>query len=180
MSRSAGSRKPEADSGFTLVELLIVMAIVGTLATIAVVGYRTARVRGQEAAAITALGVINRAQFVFMQTCGRQHYAPTLVSLGAPAPGAERGFVSPDLAVSDPLEKSGYVIQLSGTEAAIGAQTCNGEVPLERYRVTADPVRPAGHRYFGTNTDRVIYADSVSFMTDMPEAGAPGHGAEIR
>ncbi|MGH9310025.1 MAG: type IV pilin protein [Vicinamibacterales bacterium] len=176
----AGSWKLE-ETGFTLIELLIVIAIVGVLATMAVVGVRTARIRSEEAAAITALNAINHAQFAFMQTCGRQRYAPTLVSLGRPAPGAERGFVSPDLAVSDPLHKSGYAIQLSGTAATEGEQTCNGDVPLERYRLTADPLMPGlGHRFFGSNVDRVIYNDTVSFSADMPESGAAGHGAEIR
>ena len=178
----AGNGKLAAEeAGFTLIELLIVIAIVGVLSTMAVVGVRSARIRSEEAAAITALGAINQAQFAFMQSCGRQRYAPTLVSLGVPAPGAEHGFVSPDLAASDPLLKSGYAIQLGGTPATDGEQTCNGDVPLERYRVTADPIRTGGgHRYFGTNIDRTIYADTASFSQDMPESGAPGHGAEIR
>ena len=182
LTLEAGSWKLEAEeAGFTLIELLIVVAIVGVLSSLAVVGVRTARIRSEEASAITALNAINRAQFAFMQTCGRQRYAPSLVSLGRPAPGADFGFVSPDLAVSDPLQKSDYAIQLSGTPATEGEQTCNDDVPLERYRLTADPITPGGgHRFFGTNTDRVIYADSVSFSADMPESGPAGHGAEIR
>ncbi|MGH9372142.1 MAG: hypothetical protein ACRD15_11485, partial [Vicinamibacterales bacterium] len=88
--------------------------------------------------------------------------------------------LSPDLAVSDPLQKSGYAFQMTGTEATEGAQTCTGGAPLERYRLTADPLNPGSARFFGTNTDRVIYADVASFAADMPETGAPGHGAEIR
>jgi hypothetical protein len=80
------------------------------------------------------------------------------------------------------LEKGSYVFQLSGTPAGEGDQTCTGLVPLERYRLTADPTDGGGYgsRFFGTNTDRVIYADFKTFTTDMPETGAPGHGAEIR
>lgn len=168
-------------SGFTLIELLVVIVIVALLATMAMVGYRDARTRSEEASAITALTAINQAQFAYMQTCGRQRYAPTLVTLGTPPPGDDSGFVSPDLAVSDPLQKSGYVLQMSGTQATEGQQTCTGGVPLERYRLTADPVRAgSGHRFFGTNTDRVIFDDTVTFVEDMPETGAPGHGAEIR
>jgi prepilin-type N-terminal cleavage/methylation domain-containing protein len=167
--------------GFTLIELLIVMAIVAVLATLAMVGYRYARVRGQEAAAITALNEINQAQFAFMQSCGKQRYAPTLMSLAQPAPGNDQGFISPDLALSDPLQKSGYIFALSGTPSTEGEQTCNGAVPLERYRLTAEPLGTAdANRFFGTNTDRVIYADRATFADDMPENGAPGHGAEIR
>jgi prepilin-type N-terminal cleavage/methylation domain-containing protein len=168
-------------AGFTLIELLIVIVIIALLASMAMVGYQHARVRGREAAAVTALTAINAAQFAYMQSCGRHRYAPTLVSLAKPAPGNDQGFISPDLAQADPLHKSGYVFTLSGTEPTEGEQTCNGETPLERYRVIADPLNEGdGSRYYATNSDRVIYQDSTTFAKDMPETGAPGHGVEIK
>ena len=169
-------------AGFTLVELLVALAVVALLATAATVGYRQAKVRTAETAAVTALNAINQAQFAYRQTCGNRRYAPTLAALGTAVPGNPQGFLSPDLAVSDPLFKSGYVIQLQGTKIAEGEQTCTGLVPLEAYRLTADPQVPGatGDRYYGTNGDRVIYSDTASFADDMPEVGPPGHGAEIR
>jgi type II secretory pathway pseudopilin PulG len=158
------------------------MTIVALLASAAMVGYRLSRIRTAEAAAVTALNAINQAQFAYMQSCGRQRYAPTLASLATPAPGSPHGFLSPDLGISDPLMKSGYVIQMTGTQVTEGEQTCTGMVPLERYTLTADPQVPGatGTRYYGTNVDRVIYSDSQSFADNMPESGPPGHGAEIR
>ena len=40
-------------------------------------------------------------------------------------------------------------------------------MPLERYRFTADPqvAGATGNRFYGTNTDRVIYADLAYFAT---------------
>jgi prepilin-type N-terminal cleavage/methylation domain-containing protein len=168
--------------GFTLLELLVVMAIVALLAAAAIVGIQQARIRGTEAATIAALNAINHAQFIYMQSCGKQRYAPSLVALGSPAPGYEHGFISADLAVSDPLQKSGYVFQLTGTPASEGEQTCTGAIPFESYSLTADPLTPGttGNRYFGTNTDRVIYADVETFTENMPVTGPPSHGAEIR
>lgn len=158
------------------------MTIVALLASAAMVGYRQSRIRTAEAAAVSALNTINQAQFAYMQSCGNHRYAPTLVSLATPAPGSPHGFLSPDLGVSDPLLKSGYVIQMTGTQVTEGEQSCTGMVPLERYRLTADPQVPGatGNRYYGTNIDRVIYTDSQSFADNMPESGPPGHGAEIR
>ena len=177
-----GVRRFRNSDGFTLLEMLVVAAIVAVLAAAAAVGYRQSRIRVGEASTVSTLRSLNQAQFVYMQSCGKQRYAPTLVTLGTPAPGDEHGFVSADLAVSDPLAKSGYIIQLAGTPATEGEQTCTGSVPLTGYRITADPQIPgiSGTHFYGTNGDRVIYADLESFQNNMPETGPPGHGAEIK
>jgi type IV pilus assembly protein PilA len=164
------------------VELLIVFAIIGVLLSMAFAGYRHARIRGGEASAVATLEAVNQAQFAYMQTCGDQHYAPTLVSLGVPVPGTGASYLSPDLTQSDPLIKSGYLIQMGGTEAAEPAvTTCTGVTPLTGYYVTADPTAPGvtGRHFFGTNTDRAIYEGTETFTGRMPEQGAPGHGSEL-
>ena len=167
--------------GFTLVELLIVFAIIGVLAAVGVAGVRLARLRSAEAAAIASLSSINQAQFAYFQTCGNQRFAPSLTNLGVPIPGGDP-FLSPDLTAADVLVKSGYQIQMGGPPASETDPTCNGGMPLESYQVTADPVTPGatGVRFFGTNTDRAIYEDSATFTGNMPVKGPPSHGAEIR
>ena len=160
----------------------MVLSIVALLASAAMVGYRQSRIRAAEASIVSSLNTLNQAQFIYMQSCGQQRYAPTLVALGTPAPGNDHGFVSTDLSASDPLLKGGYVIDMTGTPATEGEQTCTGSVPLTSYRITADPSNAgvSGIHFYGTNGDRVIYGDLVSFTKDMPETGAPGHGEEIR
>lgn len=174
--------RPVNDGGFTLVELLIVVSIIAIVSTLAVAGYRHARISGAEASAIAALISINQAQFAFSQTCGGQRYSPTLAGLGEPAPTTGRAFLSPDLTM-DPAIKSGYVFEMEAAEQVDFAKpACNGVVPVATYRVTADPITPgiSGLRYFATNTDRAIFADSATYTEDMPQTGSPGHGWEIR
>lgn len=170
-----------SSAGFTLVELLIVIAIVGILAAISMAGYRHARVNGSETAAIAALAAINQAQFSFAQICGNQRYSPTLAGLGVPVPTTGQAFLSPDM-TSDPLFKGGYQFLMGGTAAPDAQPACNGLNPVATYKVTADPTHPGttGIRYFATNTDRAIYADTATFSQDMPETGAPGHGTEVK
>jgi len=175
-------RRLASGAGFTIIEILIVMAVVGIVSSLAVIATRQARVRAAEAAALSALHTINKAQFAFMQSCGNQSYAPTLVSLGTPPPGSDSAFLSPDLAQSDPLQKSGYVFQMGGTANPDVPPACTGVQPLSGYFLTADPLTPghSGIRSFGTNSDRVVYGDVTTFAGNMPESGAPGHGVEIR
>ena len=177
-----GVQRFRNSDGFTLMEVLVVAAIVAVLAGAAMVGYRQSKIRAAEASAVSSLRSLNQGQFLYMQSCGRQRYAPTLVALGTPAPGDEHAFVSADLAVSDPLPKSGYIIQMAGTPATEGDQTCTGLVPLSGYQITADPEIPGttGRHFYGTNGDRVIYDDLETFQNKMPETGPPGHGAEIK
>lgn len=158
----------------------MVMLILAVLLAISVVLYRNARIRGGESAAVAALDAINQAQFAFMQTCGQQYYAPTLASLGTPIPGGA-AFLSPDLTGGEQVSKSGYELQLSGTEVTDGTQACTGITPVQSYQLTADPRVPGltGSRYFGTNTTRVIFEDDRTFVGSMPETGAPDHGREL-
>jgi prepilin-type N-terminal cleavage/methylation domain-containing protein len=169
------------EAGFTLIELLIVLAIIGVLAATSMALYRSARVRSGEAIAVSTLRAITQAQFAFSQACGNQRYAPSLEALAIPMPSTGQPFISPDLGM-DPLLKGGYRFALGGTVVTDGGQTCTGQTPVETYQVTADPERPglSGIRYFGTNTDRVLFEDTETFTANMPESGPPPHGAEMK
>jgi prepilin-type N-terminal cleavage/methylation domain-containing protein len=172
----------DSETGFTLVELLIVLAIIGIIASVAMAQYRNARVRGNEVSAVASLHTINQAQFAYAQSCGNQRFAPTLVALGTPMPTTGHGFLSPDLAVADPLIKSGYQFVLGGTATTDTMLGCTGVAGVTSYQLTADPVHRgmSGLRYFGTNPDRAVFEDTATFAGNMPETGNPGHGIEQR
>lgn len=83
----ASTRRRSSRSGFSLIELLIVVAIILILAAIAAPKLNQNRMQAQETAAIREIQTIHTAQTQYYSQFGR--YATTLAELGPPAGGAE-------------------------------------------------------------------------------------------
>ena len=75
------------ESGFSLIELLIVIAIILIIAAIAVPKLNNQRMNAQEMAAIRQIGTIHTAQIQYYSQFGR--YAATLTELGPPTSGQQ-------------------------------------------------------------------------------------------
>jgi prepilin-type N-terminal cleavage/methylation domain-containing protein len=170
------------ERGFTLIELMIVVAIIGIILAIAFAMYRNMQAKGNEASAIASLRSVAAAEWQFAQTCGNQKYAPTLQALGQPVPTTGQAFLSPDLTSGDQVEKSGYLFKITAKPIDGVAPACNGTAVSEGYAATADPTRPGsnGDRFFAVNADRILYQDTDTFTDKMPEDGNPGKGTEIK
>jgi type IV pilus assembly protein PilA len=176
------------EAGFTIIELLIVVAIIGIIAAVAVPGLLRARLAGNEASAIGSLRVVNNSQQAYMSTCGNGFYASTLVILGEPAPTGA-GFISPDLGVAAVVEKSGYRLTMAeGSESVEATKDgCNpsgvAAALFSSYYASNQPLIGGltGSRWFWTNTLGTIYASPTDvFDTEDVGNAATTMGAALQ
>jgi type II secretory pathway pseudopilin PulG len=173
------------EAGFTLIDLLFVIALIGVLASMAIPGLMRARGAAQASSALGTLRVVNSAQLTYAISCGLGFYSPDFPTLGVPPPNSTEGYLPAELSGGFTFDKSGYIFSLAGTPLGGSPATCNGlaaGASSPGYAVVADPLDPSGSvgRYFGTNADGLIYQDTSSLATTMPENGGPASGAPIQ
>jgi len=124
--------------GFSLIELLIVIAIILIIITIAVPKYQKTQIFVRETAAIKAIQTIHQMEIQYQSQYGR--YAVSLTELGPPASGsaspAAADLIGNDL--SNGVNK-GYKFTLTGTQGG--------------YVINANPVN------FGSDGTRTFYSD---------------------
>jgi type IV pilus assembly protein PilA len=123
--------------GFSLIELLVVVAIILIIAAIAIPNLLQARVAANEASAVASLRTINVAQVSYNQSYPTVGFAPTLVALGGTN-------------CAPPDETSACVI-----DTLLAAGTKNGYT----FIATGSPISGSGNRSFCTTEDAVIHYD---------------------
>jgi prepilin-type N-terminal cleavage/methylation domain-containing protein len=133
--------------GFSLIELLIVIAIILIIITIAVPKYNRTQMYMRETAAVKAIQTIHQVQVQYQSQYGR--FANSLTELGPPQSGAP-GAAAADLIGRDLSEgeKQGYKFTLTGMPGG--------------YIVQANPVtyNSSGSKSFYSDHSMVIRENS--------------------
>jgi len=153
------------EKGFSLIELLIVVAIILIIAGIAIPNLLRSRMAANEASAVGSIRTINTAEITYSSTypdCGFTALS-NLGGSGGSAGGA--GLIDSVLASGI---KSGYSFAAT---ASGGSGTCgSGSQPNSVYTVTGQPVsQQTGQRYFFSSESGVIrYNTSATATVNDP------------
>lgn len=149
------STMKRSQRGFSLIELLIVVAVILIIAAIAIPNLLKAKIAANEASAVSSVHAILTAEITYSASSSPSTYSPTLLDLG---PG-KGDYIDSVLASGT---KSGY----NFTYATIGA------APYGAFTLNADPmvrVVTGQRSFFSDQTNVIRFNDTaVAAATDPP------------
>jgi type IV pilus assembly protein PilA len=130
--------------GFSLIELLIVVAIILIIAAIAIPNLIKSKMAANEASAVGSVRTINTSEVAFASACPSIGFTTNIGDFGAgPCPGATN-LLDSQLVTGT---KSGYSFTLGGASGS----------PLVTYTTNANPLSSSsGTRYFYSDQSGVI------------------------
>jgi prepilin-type N-terminal cleavage/methylation domain-containing protein len=155
--------------GFSLIELLIVVAIILIIAAIAIPNLLRSRIAANEASAVGSLRSINTAQVTFASTYPSVGFATALATLGPGTVGNTSASSTNAILLDDVLgcstttcSKSGYNFTISSAGGTPNATFASSATPL----VTGQ----TGGRYFYSDASGVIRynTSTTATSTDNP------------
>jgi type IV pilus assembly protein PilA len=154
--------------GFSLIELLIVVAIILIIAAIAIPNLLRSKMAANEASAVGSVRSINTAEVAYATAYPNIGYSATLANLGGVAPctasAATSCLIDDVLAKSDTVAKSGYLNTYGNVVANGGINTS--------YTLNSDPANrgTTGQRSFFSDQSGVIRYNAAAAATiaDLP------------
>lgn len=153
--------------GFSLIELLIVVAIILIISAIAIPSFLRSRLQANEASAVASVRTINTAAITYSATYSNVGFPTTLISMGGVnpcVPTAAQACLLDDNSLAGGT-KSGYSFVWAG----------DGATPSVAYTLTATPLT------IGNSGQRMFCSDQTDVVRFDPSgAGCTGTSAILQ
>jgi prepilin-type N-terminal cleavage/methylation domain-containing protein len=147
----------KTSKGFSIVELLLVVVIIGILASISVAGLLASKRSANEGSTISTLRILHSAQMTYSTSYGVGEFAGDIGAGSLASFQTLRSYNLIDDVVSTGA-KSGYKY-VGGREAA--SATTPAQFFFSSIPISADPFTRTGDHRFGIATDGVIRQDAT-------------------
>ena len=150
------------EKGFSLVELMIIVSIIGIIVAIAIPSLLTSRMAANEAGAITGLRPVSSAEVCFSATHNQQYTNLSSLVAGQYLDSrfSSAGYIN------------GYTYTADADASITGAPTSGG--PPSNFGVLAQPKSGAGRFTYAITVDQVIRFEGVASPTTYPAGASTG------
>ena len=151
--------------GFSLIELLIVVVIIGIIAAIAIPNLLAARRSANEGSAVSSLRTLHGANVTYQATSGAGDFAPNLTDLSN---------VQLIDTVLSSGSKSGYAFSYADQPRTTGANPTPASFAAVAKPQVLTGITATGTRNFGIATDGVLMYEQLPTNTFNPVAAPSG------
>src|SRR6266542_6659517 len=152
------------ENGYSLVELLIVVMILGIIAAIAVPALVTSRMAANEASATAGLHTVGSAEIAFSASQNQQFTNMTSLVAGK--------FLDSRFTGSGYI--NGYTYTADADATITGAPITGGTTPPTGFGVLAEPNNSLGRYTYGISADQVVRFEGVASGSTFPTGSSLG------
>ena len=160
--------------GFSLIELLIVVAIILIIAAIAIPNLLRSRIAANQASAVGSLRTINTAEITYASTYNTG-YSTSLSALGPASGGGNPTATAAGLVDSILAGTAGNTSSKSGYNFTYAAGGADSSGRINTYQLNASPITigTTGTNFYYTDESGVIRQNSTAAAgsSDSPLAG---------